>query len=247
MTPKARVKLLELAKSDPDLKVRGACWQAMAEISQEPEVRRAMLAVIANPEASIEERAGAVVGLAKLSDEAEVVQAIENLYQDPSGRAMALKAMSRSLDRRFSAYPPRHLDDPDPAIQGQAIWATGYLNLSSEAPRLEKFFDHEELRGPALFAYALAVPGETSRGRASALFRKIEDVAGGLDEDEVDVVRLALDQRLMMHGYEPVFFSDSSEDEEDDDEAQPAAAAKVARNDPCPCGSGKKYKKCCGA
>ena len=23
-------------------------------------------------------------------------------------------------------------------------------------------------------------------------------------------------------------------------------AAKVGRNDPCPCGSGKKYKKCCG-
>ena len=26
-----------------------------------------------------------------------------------------------------------------------------------------------------------------------------------------------------------------------------APAAKVGRNDPCPCGSGKKYKKCCGA
>jgi uncharacterized protein YecA (UPF0149 family) len=24
-------------------------------------------------------------------------------------------------------------------------------------------------------------------------------------------------------------------------------AIKVGRNDPCPCGSGKKYKKCCGA
>ena len=24
------------------------------------------------------------------------------------------------------------------------------------------------------------------------------------------------------------------------------AAEKVGRNDPCPCGSGKKYKKCCG-
>ena len=24
-------------------------------------------------------------------------------------------------------------------------------------------------------------------------------------------------------------------------------AVKVGRNDPCPCGSGKKYKKCCGA
>jgi uncharacterized protein YecA (UPF0149 family) len=24
------------------------------------------------------------------------------------------------------------------------------------------------------------------------------------------------------------------------------AELKVGRNDPCPCGSGKKYKKCCG-
>ena len=23
-------------------------------------------------------------------------------------------------------------------------------------------------------------------------------------------------------------------------------SAKVGRNDPCPCGSGRKYKKCCG-
>jgi len=30
-------------------------------------------------------------------------------------------------------------------------------------------------------------------------------------------------------------------------EAKVAFAARVGRNDPCPCGSGKKYKKCCGA
>ena len=31
--------------------------------------------------------------------------------------------------------------------------------------------------------------------------------------------------------------------------AQQAVPAnhKIGRNDPCPCGSGKKYKKCCGA
>jgi len=28
-------------------------------------------------------------------------------------------------------------------------------------------------------------------------------------------------------------------------EAVPAGK-KVGRNDPCPCGSGKKYKRCCG-
>jgi preprotein translocase subunit SecA len=27
----------------------------------------------------------------------------------------------------------------------------------------------------------------------------------------------------------------------------PVRSAKVGRNEPCPCGSGKKYKKCCGA
>lgn len=35
------------------------------------------------------------------------------------------------------------------------------------------------------------------------------------------------------------------------DSSQPSqtvvrASSKVGRNDPCPCGSGKKYKKCCG-
>jgi preprotein translocase subunit SecA len=34
---------------------------------------------------------------------------------------------------------------------------------------------------------------------------------------------------------------------EDEDARQPVRAGrKVGRNDPCPCGSGKKYKKCCG-
>ena len=28
--------------------------------------------------------------------------------------------------------------------------------------------------------------------------------------------------------------------------AQPKRVNKIGRNDPCPCGSGKKYKQCCG-
>jgi hypothetical protein len=36
--------------------------------------------------------------------------------------------------------------------------------------------------------------------------------------------------------------------EEEEPAAEPfVAGPKVGRNDPCPCGSGKKYKKCCGA
>ncbi|HUT75007.1 MAG TPA: SEC-C metal-binding domain-containing protein [Armatimonadota bacterium] len=28
--------------------------------------------------------------------------------------------------------------------------------------------------------------------------------------------------------------------------AERSSGPKVGRNDPCPCGSGRKYKKCCG-
>jgi hypothetical protein len=203
-----------------------------------------MLDVLQDSGASIEEKGGAAVALAHQADNPAVVKAIENLYEDPRGRAKALKAMARSLDRRFASYPPKHLDDPDLEIKRQAIWGVGYLGLASDAPRLEPFLDDNEFRSDALFAYALSVPGETSRMRAHAMLNKIEDVAGGFRTDEEMLVQIALDQRLMLHGVKPVFFPDDADQEK---EPEPIASSKVGRNDPCPCGSGKKYKKCCGA
>lgn len=249
LSPAVRSRLIHLAKSDPEPAVRGACWEALGEIGDDTELRQAMLKVLADPKAVIEERAGAAIGLAEQSDNTAVYKAILNLYEDPRSRAKALKAMARSFDKRFSAYPAKHLDDPDPAIKTQAIWGVGYLNLSSEAPRLVEFFDQDEFRTDALFAYALAIPGETSAGRIRALMAKVEKAAGGFREDEEDLIRIALDQRLMLHGKDPVFFPDEEEEHEHDHEHQPepiAAAPKPGRNDLCSCGSGKKYKKCHG-
>jgi hypothetical protein len=244
-----RERLIQLAKSDPDANVRGAGWEALGEIGDEPELRQAMLKVLADPKASIEEKSGAAIGLAEQSDNVAVYQAILNLYQDPASRAKALKAMARSFDQRFAAYPPKHLDDPDSAIKTQAIWGIGYLSLAAEAPRLVSFFDLEEFRTDAIFAYALSVPGETSSGRIRALMAKVEKAASGFRDDEEDLVRIALDQRLMLHGKDPVFFPDEAE--EDDEESEPLVATKPVahkpgRNDLCSCGSGKKYKKCHG-
>ncbi len=240
-----RAKILELAKNDPEPAVRGACWEALGEISDQPEVRRAMLEVLGSPDASLEEKGGAAIALAERSDNAVVFDAIEALYESQSSRAKALKAMARSLDRRFSDYPPRHLSDSDVEIKRQAIWGVGYLRLSSETPRLEALFEDEEYRRDALFAYALASPGDTSPGRAPALLAKIDKLAGGLIPDETDLVKIALDQRLMLAGHKPVFFTDDESMEEPETVA--ATSEKAGRNDPCPCGSGKKFKKCCGA
>jgi hypothetical protein len=208
LAKEVKARLFELATTDPEPGVRGACWEALQDLSDEPEVRRAMLAVLKDAAASWQEKSGAAIALAQQSEMTAVFNAIETLYADPRSRAKALQAMARSFDRRYADYPPRHLDDPDPVIRRQAIWGVGYLNLPSEAPRLEAFFENAEFRSDALFAYALSVPGETSPGRARALYKKVAIAAGGLHGDEEDLVRIALDQRLMLRGKKPVFFPD---------------------------------------
>jgi len=240
---KARGRILALAKNDPDPRVRGACWETFSDIADEPEIRRAMLAVLADPAAALEEKGGAAVALAQQIDNNAVFRAIEELYADPRSRSKGLQAMARSFDQRFAGYPPRHLDDADPEIKRQAIWGIGYLRLGSEAPRLEAFFDEDEFRSDAMFAYALSAPGDASRARIRSLLKKVDEVAGGFKPEEEELVKIALDQRLMLAGMKPVFF----EEDQGDDESQPVISEKIGRNDPCPCGSGKKYKKCCGA
>lgn len=242
----ARERLLEMAKSDGDPKVRARCWEALSDASERAEIRAAMLSVAGNPQAPIEERGGAAVGLSFETAEPKVAACIRELYENPAARAKALEAMWRSTDRQFANYMPRHLDDSDPAVKRQAILGAGYFNFASEAGKLKQLLNDDEFRDEALFAYAMCVPAEISRGRIRGLFRRIEDSAAGLTEEEADTVRMALDQRLMMHGLDPVFENEDGDGEEPIEEPT-AEVPKVGRNEPCPCGSGKKYKKCHGA
>ncbi|MDE5832107.1 MAG: preprotein translocase subunit SecA [Desulfovibrio sp.] len=53
---------------------------------------------------------------------------------------------------------------------------------------------------------------------------------------------------LKHHEEEDVSYSGGSETAEESLKKLPVKSGpKIGRNDPCPCGSGKKYKKCCGA
>ena len=62
-----------------------------------------------------------------------------------------------------------------------------------------------------------------------------------VDKREDNVIRTQLSQAAES-------FQPESEEEEDVKQQTPyKAAEKIGRNDPCPCGSGKKYKNCCGA
>jgi HEAT repeat protein len=236
-----RDRLLRAAKLDPDPNVRGRAWEALAANSGEPEIHRSLIEAARN--APLEERTGAVVALASGEEvDAETLALIEALYSVPEARAKTIEAMWKSLDPRFRQYIVKHLDDPDPLVRHHAIYGIGYLGLGSEVHRLTALFEDDDFRHDALLAYALAVPAETGRSRMKALFRRIDQLAGGLTDAEAALVEQALDERLIMRGMKPVFEAGADAEPE----PTPKAPVKVGRNDPCPCGSGKKYKKCHG-
>ena len=205
LTPEERGKLLHLAQSDPDTTVRARAWEALMNATAETEVVEAMLRALRNQSLATEERSGLIVGLAPESDRNEVRQAITALYDIPEARAKALEAMWRSVHPSFRDYFPKHLDDPDLETRRGAIWGVGYYGLRTELDRLRKLLGHDELRSDALFAYALAFPVELSRGRMKGTLARIEKDAQGLSEMEEELVKAALDERLMLAGKEPVF------------------------------------------
>ena len=145
------------------------------------------------------------MGLAPETDRNEVRAAIIEHYNRPGGRAKALEAMWRSMHVSFRDNFARHLQDEDLDIRRAAVWGVGYYGIRSELDKLRGLFEHEELRADALFAYALAVPGEVSPARMKSLLARIEKDANGLSEMEEELVKAALDERLLLAGKEPFF------------------------------------------
>jgi hypothetical protein len=256
LEPAAQAELLRMAESDPEPKVRGKAWASLADTTEDAAIRDKMLAVLNDTTRDANERGGAAIGLYGVADQDAAAKAIEALYHETGPqlritRAKALEAMWRSLWKPFAKFFPDHLGDTEPTIVRQALRGAGYFQLTRQIEKIASYFDRDEpfddLREDALFAYALAMPGETTRGRVRGLLRKIDEIAQ-LDSEETELVMFALDERLRLNGLKAVFEDAADGDEEDTPApAPPPPEMKAGRNDPCPCGSGKKYKKCHGA
>ena len=240
-----RAKLLERATRDESSLVRAAAWRNFFDfIEDEPELRRTLLDRLDDPKTDAVERSGLAIALAQHSDQPKVRAAILAAVEDPATRARGLEAVWRSFDENFRELPPKFIEDPDLEVQRNAIWGIGYLKITNQAHLLPKFFENENLRPDAMHNYAIAAPGPTNRNKILSLYTKIGEMAQGFGEGETQIVQAGLDVRLMNAGLPPVF---ETEEDELDVAEQPAVSKKAGRNDPCPCGSGKKYKKCCGA
>ncbi len=84
---------------------------------------------------------------------------------------------------------------------------------------------------------------------------EIRETSGGLEDDDTGMVEFAArfkqDGTLQVHHEQSSFRREEGRwmyvDGKMNPKGKPRRVEKVGRNEPCPCGSGKKYKKCCGA
>ena len=110
--------------------------------------------------------------------------------------------------------------------QGYARWAENYENRWHGRQNLEK----------AASLYETALNTKEVRDRENVIEQALRFYEENGHNDKTDVLRDELSRlqakpakQLNNHGHKP------------------ASSKKIGRNEPCPCGSGKKYKKCCGA
>lgn len=84
---------------------------------------------------------------------------------------------------------------------------------------------------------------------------EILDTAGGGPDDDTGTVEFAAryksDGGTGVHHERSIFRREGGRwlyvDGAINPKSAPRRVQRVGRNEPCPCGSGKKYKKCCGA
>lgn len=172
--------------------------------------------------------------LADMEQAQDVIGALMSLYNWISGR----------INEGGSPLPPGCEPDPDPmanfeADAGFGRWARGFaqghgwLEESWTGPGFEAVDEELGAVMMVLSYFGSRQVAEALREEMSSNTR-VEEMAA----DMLDLVPDAL------HGY-----ADIGRNTPNDFPARPQAPArshKVGRNEPCPCGSGKKYKKCCG-
>jgi uncharacterized protein len=119
-----------------------------------------------------------------------------------------------------------------------AAWCAGYLEgMELSDPPWSEFAEDEDLAALVTPFLALALEGEAPDPENPGPFDDLSD------EELTEITSLARDRlpEAVQDVYD--YFIDRRQ------KLAPVrrTAAKVGRNDPCPCGSGRKYKHCCGA
>ena len=101
--------------------------------------------------------------------------------------------------------------------------------------------------GVGLRGYAQQDPLREYQKEAYDLFTGLVDRIKQEFIEKLFMVQLAKEEEVRAPEQRPQQFVLNRGEDDVKGKTVTRDAKKVGRNDPCPCGSGKKYKKCCGA
>ncbi|MBO6178709.1 MAG: preprotein translocase subunit SecA [Selenomonadaceae bacterium] len=156
----------------------------------------------------------------------------EKLFGEENMRELEKVIMLRVLDNKWM----EHLDHMDMLRDGINLRAYGQRNplveYKIEALDMFEEMEHQIMDQIANLMYHVSIVERPYNEGESA-----EEDVDRIIEREKDRLQDNLENARMSHG-----------DESSETKKKPKRndAPKVGRNDPCPCGSGKKYKNCCG-
>ncbi len=137
-------------------------------------------------------------------------------------RVLQADTAERLMRSRYSAYVKAEID---------------YL-YDTTHPAHRQDYDHEGTRKWAESSTWLGLEIIESRGGAQESSGEVEFIAR-FSEDDSEHVHHELGKFKKLDGR--WYFTDGKIVG-----AKPLTSSKTGRNEPCPCGSGTKYKKCCG-
>jgi uncharacterized protein len=150
--------------------------------------------------------------------------------QEPYVRALLdrhFETIQRRLRARYRHVPWIEEDSP---LEQVEEWAIGFsAGLDLRPGQWDRIAEHEHA-SLGFAAIAMLLPAEQA-GELN-LPKQTEDSRSGILGKLPDIIRQFY---AFWHGQpvQPLF--------------GPRRSQKIGRNEPCPCGSGRKYKKCCGA
>lgn len=132
-----------------------------------------------------------------------------------------------------AAAPTEKPAAPPPAVQPKAVAPAAPAREKSPAEKTDDELAAElDKMSPEILAQA---KDPQMRALIIGIYRKM--LVAGVDvTDDKEVKKWMKKHPEVLRGGETVKVDTVRREE-----------PKVGRNDPCPCGSGKKYKKCCGA
>lgn len=148
---------------------------------------------------------------------------IDKLYQQ----------VESEYQEKIGILPPEVTDEFEKAITLQVIDNYWMEHINTMSHLREGIYLRGYAQEDPLHAYAMEG------------YDMFDRMLQNIDKDTT-VFLLKAEIRQNIERKEPAKKMSTNKDDSEGVKKKPAKSKKVGRNDPCPCGSGKKYKQCCG-